>query len=446
MTYRGRVQQIKFQRIGRGGSSNRMLSVGMLILLLVPSVSAQLINGRLSTSMYSWEKFDSVGVSTTFTRGFQVVQIDLSEGNFSLFSHLQGATTIIDASAKSDFRTQYLYARQSNIGDLIDLSFGRMPYFHGVGNGTLDGVKTAFRFAEDRASFVAYGGVPPPGDYTLKGWGSLSNNYIFGGQFLVTPMENLRTGVSYVNKARERAQYWAIRADSLFNPAPFYIEPELRREQYLGIDARYLFSSLQLFGRYDFDLLGEQSQRADIRALYGISDDVMVNASYQFRSPRIPWNSFFSRFNLSNTHEVEAGVDFVAAPRIRTFLRGALVQYDGDESFRYTVGGYWTYASLSFRGSTGQAGELKSISVAFAYPLLDRALIPNANIGWNSYALNSSAPTEETFSGALGLTFRPVKQLAVDVQGQWLTNTIYKNDLRIFARINFWFSEMLNLF
>ena len=445
MTRISRLQEITSQRICRAGVFNRVSPFVILMPLLVASASAQLINGRLTTSMYSWEKFDSVGVSTTFTRGFQVVQLDISQGNFSLFSHLQGAATFIDASTTADFRTQYLYGRLTNIGELLDFSIGRMPYFHGVGNGTLDGVKTAFRFGEDRASFVAYGGVPPPGDYTLKGWGSLSSNYVFGGQFLVTPMEHLSTGISYVNKARERTPYWTIRADSLFNPAPIYIDPELRREQYVGIDARYLVSSLQLYGRYDFDLLGEQSQRADLRALYGFSDDLMVNATYQFRSPRIPWNSFFSRFNLSNTHEVEAGVDFVALQKVRTFVRGAFVQYDGDQSFRYTVGGYWTYASISYRGSTGQAGELNSISLAFAYPLLERALIPNANVVWNSYALNASAPREETFSGALGVTVRPVKQLAVDVQGQWLTNSIYKNDLRIFAKINFWFSEMLNL-
>jgi hypothetical protein len=73
-------------------------------------------------------------------------------------------------------------------------------------------------------------------------------------------------------------------------------------------------------------------------------------------------------------------------------------------------------------------------------------LIPTLGVSYTSYKLSASENTENTVAASLGLIARPLQMLSVDVQGQWLSNKVYKNDVRLYAGVNFWVSEKLNLF
>jgi len=42
--------------------------------------------------------------------------------------------------------------------------------------------------------------------------------------------------------------------------------------------------------------------------------------------------------------------------------------------------------------------------------------------------------------------FRPIPVLSLDAQGQWIQNKIYKNDIRLFVRASYLFSQQLGLF
>ncbi len=405
------------------------------------------MNGRFITSLYTWEQFDTVNASKKFLRGFQSAIFDVAQGNFSVHTHFQAAATLKkDLDETPDYRLFYLYGRWKNIGNVVDLSVGRLPYFAGVGNGTLDGALTNLNLAEKKIRVTVYGGARVPADLSIESWGPLKNNFVVGGQVVTTPIEGGRLGVSYVNRFREKPGYWTVRPDSLFNPVTFYVDPTAAKEQYASGDASYHISSVSFYGRYDYDLNFNRTLRSQLGARVYATDELFVSGDFIHRTPRLDYNSFFSVFTHSSVDEFEAGCDYVLMPALRVFLRGAYVKYDDDNSNRYTVGIAHNYVALTYRGTTGHPGELASVSVQGTYPLCERTIMPTAGLTYSSYKLNASSPRNEAIAGSLGVIVRPIETFSVDVQGQLLKNNIYSQDVRLFVSLNYWFAQQLGLF
>lgn len=421
-----------------------LLFFAVACLLIPARVHAQFISGRLIGSVYTFEKFDTTDVSKKFVRGYQSVILDATYADFSIHTHFQVSgmlqKTLDELPA---YRFYYAYAQWKNILNTADLSLGRLPYFAGVGFGTIDGALVRLRLAENRYVVTAYGGQTTPIEYELNNWKRLKNNFTVGGQVLVHAVDNARIGVSYVNRHRERTGYWATRADSLFNPVQVFITPDVAQEQYVSGDVSYRFGSSRVYGRYDHDLNFKKMQRGQVGVRVGIADDWSLSGEYNHREPRVLYNSFFSLFDLKAVDEFELGADYMLFPQIRAFGRGAYVKYSGDKSFRYTVGLAHRYASFSFRGSNGYAGEQENASIQAAYPLFDNLFMPSLGLAYITYKLDDQAKREEGIAATLGATVRPMPQLSFDVQGQWLRNKIVQNDVRLFGKVNFWFTTQL---
>jgi len=420
------------------------LLLAITAMALHTSAPSQVINGRLIGSVYTFEKFDTVNVSKKFVRGFQSVLLDVTQSDVSIHTHFQVAGMLQKKlDEKPDYRFYYLYGQWKNIFSTADLSLGRLPYFAGVGNGTIDGGLLTLRFAENKFKFTAYGGQTTPIEYELKDWKKLKNNFTVGGQLVVSAIENARIGVSYMNRQRERVGYWAAREDSLLNPIQVYIVPDNAKEQYVSGDVSYNVGSERLYVRYDYDLNYKKTQREQLGVRLGVFDDLSISADFIHREPRLLYNSFFSVFDLKAVSEFELGADYILFPDVRAFVRGAYVKYSGDESFRYTFGIVHRYASFSYRGSNGYAGELDNASIQVTYPLFDNLFMPSVGLAYMTYRLDDASKREEGIAGTLGATLRPMTQLSFDVQGQWLRNKIVQNDVRLFAKVNFWFTTQL---
>ncbi len=420
--------------------------IAVLIFGLIPTSSlfSQMVSGRIVSSIYSWKRFDSVDVSNRWSRGFLSAIVDVSEGDFSLHTNLQGAATARkNVIEDKDVRTYNLYATWKNMCDVVDFSVGRIPFFAGVGIGTLDGIRLSSYFSDNTMKVTLYGGANVPVNYTLNGWRPLDKNFTLGGQFITSAIPNIRLGVSIVSRLRELEAYQALRADSLFNPIEITVSPDPRREQLGSVDLSYRLGIVSAYGRYDYDVNEKSTRRGQVNVDVAVTDDIELSGSFIHRAPIIPFNSFFSVFTIHTTDEVEGGVDVLLLPRLRTFVRGAYVRYEGDKSFRYTIGLANDYASLSYRGNSGYAGELNSVSCQGLYPLFDRFLTPTIGLSYYSYRLSAAAAREEAMTGLLGATVRPDLPVSLDVQVQWLRNKVYNNDVRIFGQLNYWFSTRL---
>lgn len=431
----------------RNISSKASLAFSCFMIAMLSSslCVGQVVNARLVSSVYGWKQYDTVGTAKKFWRGYSSVLLDVGKGEFSMHGHFQGAVMLQrKLDELPDYRLYYGYAQWKNVGDIADLSLGRLPFFAGVGSGTMDGGLATFHTVDNKLRVTMYGGANTPLDMSVLQLAPLKDNFTLGGQILTTAVQDWRFGFSYMNRQRRRSGYWTVRPDTLFAPTSMFVDPTQTREQYASGDISYWLPNASFHARYDYNVDYEQTQRAQLNVKYYPSDCWSVSADYIHRAPRLPFNSFFAVFNVPASDEIEGGVDYTFTRMTRVFVRGAHVQYVSDKSFRYTLGVANDYASASYRGSTGYAGELDAVSLQGSYPLFSRMLVPNIGISYTSYKLSASDSPENTVAAVLGLIARPLQTLSVDVQGQWLNNKVYRNDLRIYAAVSFWISQLVN--
>ena len=442
------------QARGKAFAMNLTRSVLLCIILCVSASStlAQLINGRLTTSFYTLERFDTVGSSKTYLRAYQTVQLSVAQGNVSLHTFLQGAMNgTNDFGDVGRVRFYNLYLTWANIGRALELNFGRQALYAGVAYGTIDGLMAKARLWKDRVTVTGFGGATVNSDYTgIRK--NIHDNYNIGGQVVTTALEGARIGISYMNRHEERDPYWALRAyDTTFAPRLVYINTDSPAEEYGSADVYYSYGSLlSVYGRYDYDFNLTRTSRGQGGARINVTKALSLTADYVYRAPHIAYNSIFSVFTSNSTTELEGGVDYTFTPLLHAFARLGRVTYTStleDKSTRWTVGLNAGYGSFSYSGGNGYAGELQSVSLQGSYPLLNRMLIPTLGLTYASYRLDPEVSTDRdnALSILLGAIVRPSNSFSFDVQGQWLTNKILNRDMRLQVRLMYWFAQRLSI-
>jgi hypothetical protein len=426
----------------------RSLSLGMLVLFCAASAPAQLVTGRLATSFYGWEQFDTVGVSHQRVRAFQNVQLSMTQGDLSVNTFIQGATNLAgDFGDIGRVRFYNLYLTWAKIGDVLDLNVGRQAVYAGAGVGTIDGLLARARFLQQKVTVTGFAGstVAPEFAGVRK---NLHDNYHFGGQVVTTIVPDARIGLSYMNRREERDPYWTVRTrDTLFAPVTYFIANDSPAEELGSAEAMYEYANrFSVYGRYDHDFANARASRAQGGARVYVTEALALTADYVHRVPRVSYNSIFSAFVANAVDEIEGGVEYGFTPMVRAFARVAQVRYTDEQSTRWSVGVNNGYGSFAYSGSDGYAGELQSVSFQGSYPLFGRTVIPTAGISYASYRLSKESTRDNALSVLLGAVVRPARAFSFDVQAQWLTNKISQRDLRLQLKLMYWFAERLSIF
>ena len=423
-------------------NGSRLLPLVVLLTACVATSGAQYVSGRVSTAVYGWEQFDTVGVSQQRVRAYQTAQLTVSQGDFSLTTFLQGSTNLAGSFGDAGrVRFYNLYLSWLNIGKVAEVHLGRQSVYAGVGVGSLDGLVARARLLNNKLTITGYGGAAVGPEFTMPS--KFSSNAMYGGQVVTTALPGARIGLSYMKRQEERDAYWTLRArDTSFTPMPFYVEPYEDAEELASADARYDYGErLSVYGRYDHDLLNERTARAQGGARVQITERIAVSADYIHRLPRVMYNSIFSAFVSNAVDELEGGVEYGFTPMLRAFGRVAAVSYTDEKSTRWTVGLNTGYATIAYAGSDGYAGELTSLSAQASYPLFGKVIIPTAGFSYASYRLSKESTKDNAIGVILGAAVRPTAAISCDVQGQWLTNKLMQRDLRVQARFSYWFAH-----
>jgi hypothetical protein len=139
------------------------------------------------------------------------------------------------------------------------------------------------------------------------------------------------------------------------------------------------------------------------------------------------------------------GVDY----RFNSFLTAigkfGYVTYKDENSSRVTASLIFPYGTISYRKTLGYMGELDNISVYSAYPIYSGMVTPSFGLSYSGYKLSTGDKKNNVLSVLAGFNFRPWRILSFDLQGQYINNKIYKNDYRLFFKINYWFNTKLGL-
>jgi hypothetical protein len=104
------------------------ISLIAFLFALPEALNAQLVSGRMSTSVYGWEKYDTVNVSNTVARAIQTLQLSIVQGDVSFQTYLSGA---IDADqsfgTSGQIRARNLFLQWKNVTKGFDMNLGRIP-------------------------------------------------------------------------------------------------------------------------------------------------------------------------------------------------------------------------------------------------------------------------------------------------------------------------------
>jgi hypothetical protein len=421
----------------------------IILSLILISISGgfiypQNINGRVSSSVYSLERFDTNNVSNNYLRAYELLNLNINQDKYSLRTNLDFEGDLSgDAKEVSRVRLYNLYLEGRDLFDVVTLKLGRQPIFNSIGGGVYDGANLDLKFEGLRLSGYYGGDVPSYQKVALNEW---QNNYITGGKITTTAIANFQIDLSYVNKNFKPLDYYTLRLDPDNNPINVLISHNSNQFSFGSAEIFYnLKNTVNVETRYDYDFNFAKTSKFELDADYLQIDNLKLNLYYNYRDPRINYNSIFSVFNYGNTQEIEIGGDYSISKEITLTGKVGDVIYQDDNSQRITLGINTLYGTLTYLKNLGYAGEMDALSLYSAHSFLDGLLTPSAGISFTSYKLSPDDATNNLTSILAGLNVRPYRSLSFDIQGQYMDNKIYKNDFRFFFKINYWFNTKLGL-
>ncbi|MBI3003818.1 MAG: hypothetical protein HYY49_00195 [Ignavibacteriales bacterium] len=427
--------------------SMRKLLLFVAFALPAGNAFSQFIQARFVTSGYAWQQQDTVGQSSGHFFGYQTVQFTAAADNIAFSTYWQGYNDFAGPlKGKGQYRLYNLYARATNIFEMLDVSLGRQFVFAGVGSGTIDGGRAALKLFDSQLKVVGYYGSLPPPLQKAEFISDPENNYMTGAQVVAMPADEAQISLSYMKRAIQPSVYTATRRDSLFNPYLVEIKPSAREEEYVSGDVNVDYEDwLSAYWRYDYDLVFDKNSRIQLFTRLKATDYVNLTGEFLRREPRISFNSIFSAFTFNTLKEYEFGFELALPDQPQFFLRFGYLSYDDEDVRTITVGANSKYAGLSVSTRAGYPGEITSGSMNLGYPVFDNTFTPTLMLGYARYKLNENSPLEGALSLGLGTVYRPATELSVDTQVQWIQNKIYRNDTRLFVRLSYFFLQRLDL-
>ncbi len=416
-----------------------------LVLLVLPVLSvAQNINGRFSSSIYTFERYENLDVSNTYIRSYQTLNLNINQDKFSLRSYFSLEN---DLSKKMDYdprlRFYNLYLEGRNLFDVATIKIGRQPLFNTVAGGIFDGINLDLKF--DDYKLTGYYGGNTPAYQKMELTNKWKDDYIYGGKFVVNSIPDFKVALSYVNKNFKTYDYWATRLDENLNPIFVLIQSKSNQYRFASAEVSYELPKLvSINTRYDFDFNYVKTSKFEVDGRYEPMEGLGINAYYNYREPRVRYNSIFSVFDYGNSQEIEGGLDY----KFGTYTligKVGYVSYKDDNSERVSVGMNSPIGSINYRKTFGYAGELDAVSIYAAQTWFDGLLTPSAGLSFTTYKLSKDSERNDLATLLANVNIRPWRILSFDVQGQYLNNKIYKDDFRFFLKLNYWFNHNLNL-
>jgi hypothetical protein len=142
------------------------------------------VNGNFSSSVYSFQRFDTVNVSQNYLSSFQMLNLNINRGNFSLRSNMNFEADLasqLDGNPKLRFYNLYFEGR--DLFKLATVKLGRQPLFNSVAGGLFDGLTLDLR--KSHYKLTGYYGGNVPAYQKLQLISNWNDNFILGGILLL---------------------------------------------------------------------------------------------------------------------------------------------------------------------------------------------------------------------------------------------------------------------
>ncbi len=423
---------------------NIAYSACICFVLSASLAQAQFITGRAVTSVYGWERRDSIGSTSQHLRGYEYLQLDAGMGMVTFHTSLQASTDFVNAlDSDPGIRLYNAYIRVANIAHIAEVRLGRMPVFGGVNYGSIDGAQVRLRPTRN-VELILYGGGLTPASQKTDFFHNVEDNWQTGAHAVYAVLPEVRLGLSYMNRHRESLPFVGYRANERQEFVPTTIDYGSRANQYGSFDVSYLKNAWWMYGRVDYDFNFEHLSRAELTMNYQALDNLGLNLGMQHREPTIAWNSYFALLEAKANDEYSFGADYDIHPRLRLHGSVSTVTYDeNDYQYRVTLGASNSYASVMYTRDFSVDGGLDGVNAFVSYPLVQGKVVPSAGVTYSSYALSETMDRTTALALVGGVMVRPWPMLSFDAQAQYFRNNLYESDVRGFLRINYWFAHSM---
>ncbi len=417
----------------------------VLFFIFPLMIFSQNVNGRFSSSVYTFERLNSATESETYYRTFQTLILRVNKNNFALRTRMNLEANLSN-SLDGDPRLRFynLYVEGRNLLGIATVKLGRQSLFSSVAGGLYDGLNIKLKYHDYSLSAFCGGNVPAYQKLELTE--DFGDNNVIGAEFSTTALKNFIMGLSYINKNYKPEPYTTTRLDANLDPITLLIQRNSNQFHYLSGKINYeLDKIIDVYSKLDYDINFAEISKFEISTRYSQIDKLGINLYYNFREPQINYNSIFSVFNYGNTQEIEGGVDYEINKNYTVIGKFGNVTYEDEESQRLTLGVNSTYGTFSYRKTFGYAGEMDAFSVYTAKSYYDGKITPSIGLAYTNYKLSEESETNSITSLLAGCNFRPWKTVSFDLQTQYFNNKIYKNDFRVLFKFNHWFNTNLGV-
>lgn len=414
-----------------------------LLAILFSSINAQNVNGRISSSIYAFERAHSLTESDMFLRGYETLVLNINEDNYSLRTRLNFETNFgNELISDPRLRLYNFYFEARKLFDVATIKLGRQSVFTQVAGGLFDGANVKLNISGFTVQGYFGGNVPAYQD--IKITDDWKTNRIFGGKVYYKGLANFKFGLSYVDKNYTPIEYETQRLDINLNSITVLIQQKSNQFKYGSASVSY-FGFMDANARINYDFNFMKLSKAEFSGRYDDIKNFGINIYYNYRAPQIRYNSIFAVFDFGNTQEIEAGLDYKIINNFTVYGKFGNVEYKDDNSQRMTIGLNSNYGSVNFRKTFGYAGELSSVSLYTSHSMYRGLITPSLGLSYTNYKISEDSESNNIISALAGVNVRPWRTLSFDLQGQFSDNKIYKNDLRLFFKINYWFNTNLDL-
>lgn len=413
-----------------------------IVLMPIFIFHAQVVSGRFSSSVYTFERAFDTSNSQIYVRGYQQLQLNAAYKAFAIrssFNLENSYSGTLDSDPR--LRVYNLYLEARNLFKVLTLRVGRLPVFNGIASGVYDGasVKASYSGVELDA---AYGGILPA--YQKLDFKDINKNNVAAVKLSGHFLNAYSISAGYSRKNFKPEEYWALRIDEKFNPVMMLIQKNSQQFEYLhgGVTWAPENCNHSAYLKYEYDLGIQATSKIEAETELGVMKNLDVSLYGNYREPRVRYNSIFSVFDFGNTVEGEAGVTYRLGKVNAVSAKFGYVNYKDENSSRLNLGYSFAFGSVGYRKTFGYAGEMDAVSANAAHAFFNGKITPSCGVSYTNYKLSKNDPSSSLFSLLAGVNYRPYKSLSLDGQIQIINNKIYQNDVRMLLKLNYWFNKV----
>ena len=424
------------------------LFVGLLVLGFVnlPDSEAAVLEGRITSSYYSWQNTNGPGETVDHLHAYQSISLSwLNTGvtGLSLHAHLADSKDLLTGSERES-HTEFtsLYLRWQSRSFLRDLRVGRSFVPLALRPGTIDGVQSTFSLGGMRTLTLYAGAIlHPENRFEIADW---DREHLVGLSLMNIKLADTNFRFAYWRRT-------SAPVDPLLLPQTYERmgADDLAEETASLRAARKLGRNTMFSGNLRYDLLYERISRGQAAIRFGLSRDTFVETSCLYRTPTIDYNSIFSLFPHEPTTEIGVALSHYFRAGTSLFAQFSRTFLYEDAAHRLSVRGRVrnVEGALSFRN--GYGGEAFSASAAYGFDIT-RYLSLRTRASYARYSyLEDVNGKNEVLSSSVALSLNIAKGLVLDIEAPAFRQNISTpapdgytgdlSDLRLFVQMRYAF-------